>query len=203
MNRLDPDADVFLKSFIQNFKGKNYIKSAYQKLAWQALIQGNTEKYRAYMKILLKLGVMDIDEDAQAQKEAEENQVPNVFLLQARLLSDGGYYQRAVASIAAGTKTYISIKDQLEVTYRMGRISQEEGNYSKAESFYTSTLQLGKQYTYYFAANAALQLGLIWEQKKELKKARFYYQTCLNMKNHDYQHSIDQKAKAGLNRLDR
>jgi hypothetical protein len=201
MNRLDADADVFLKRFIQHFKGKNYIKSACQKLAWHALIQGDAEKYKSYMKLLLNQGSKDIDEDAQAQKEAEENQLPNVFLLKARLLSDGGYYQRAVASVAAGAKTYTTIKDKLEVTYRMGRINQEEGNDSKAVEFYSSTLQLGRQYTYYFAANAALQLGLICEQNKELKKARYYYQVCLGMKSHDYQHSIDQKAKAGLNRL--
>jgi len=49
--RLDEGAeDDFLK-FIKYQKGKSYIKEAYQKLAWNALIHGDEEQYKQYMAL--------------------------------------------------------------------------------------------------------------------------------------------------------
>jgi tetratricopeptide (TPR) repeat protein len=201
LNRLDADADVYFKTFIQNFKGKNFIKSACQKLAWHALIQGDTAKYRYYTKLVLSKGAADIDEDIQAQKEATSGEAPNIPLLKIRLLTDGGYYKKAIAVIAANKNAFVRLKDQLELSYRMGRICQEEGNTAKALEYYTSTVSNGKNFNFYFIANAALQLGILFEQTGNYVKARYYYEACLSMKNHEYQHSIDQKAKAGLSRI--
>jgi len=45
-------------------------------------------------------------------------------------------------------------------------------------------------------------MGLLYEEQKDDKKARYYYQQCLSMRRHDYQNSIDQKAQAAMERLD-
>jgi tetratricopeptide (TPR) repeat protein len=70
-----------------------------------------------------------------------------------------------------------------------------------AIEYYKLTLQAGEPYPYYFAASAALQLGLIYEQQKNPKQARFYFEKCISLKNHQYRNSLSQKAKAGINRL--
>lgn len=204
LNRLDKDADVYFEKFIKNFKGRNYIKAAYQKLGWYYLINGNIDMYKRYMTLVINHGHADIDEDIQALKEAQSGQIPHVVLLKSRLLSDGGYYQQAIVQIALNKNdSYLRLKDQLEVTYRMGRIYHELGNMEKAIEYYRQTLKNGQSFSYYYASNAALQLGLIYETHNNFSNALLYYNKCLSMKKHEYQNSIDQKAKVGVSRVSR
>jgi hypothetical protein len=46
-----------------------------------------------------------------------------------------------------------------------------------------------------------LQLGNIYEQRGNKPKAKEWYQKCLWLPPHDYRNSIEQKAKAGLERV--
>ena len=71
----------------------------------------------------------------------------------------------------------------------------------KAVTFYSYSLTKGKSQRYYYAANSALLLANIYEDKKDLSKAKEYYEQCLSLRHHDYQSSIDQKARAGLERV--
>jgi tetratricopeptide (TPR) repeat protein len=64
------------------------------------------------------------------------------------------------------------------------------------------TIKNGSESEYYYAANSALQLGLIYEKRKDYKKARIYYEKARSMENEEYKNSIDQKAKAGLSRIE-
>ncbi|MBK7970390.1 MAG: hypothetical protein IPK08_16405 [Bacteroidetes bacterium] len=67
--------------------------------------------------------------------------------------------------------------------------------------YYGQTYENGSSTTYYFAANAALLSAIIYEEQKQNKEAIEWYKKCLALRNHEYQNSIDQKAEAGLNRL--
>lgn len=202
LNRLDKDADLYLQKYLSSFMGKNYIKAAEQKLAWYYLLNGNKDKYKECMASCKIKGNNFIDEDKQAMKEAETQEVPNIILLKARLLCDGGYYQKALAQFQnTSLNDFPTLRDQFEVTYRVARIYHELGMTDNAINFYQETLKNAYRSPYYFAANAALQLGLIYEEKKDYDKARFYFEKCLSLRNHEYQNSLDQKAKAGLNRL--
>jgi hypothetical protein len=44
-------------------------------------------------------------------------------------------------------------------------------------------------------------MGYIYEKRKEKAKAIECYQACLDMKEHDYKNSLDQRAKAGIQRV--
>ena len=203
LNRLDFDCYKYFISFLTNFKGQNYIKAAYQKLAWFYLINDNTVKYNEKMGYVLTLGSSTIDEDKQALAEAESKAVPNICLLKARLLFDGGYYQKALDTLTEKTPDEFctSTKDYLEYIYRLGRIYDEWGYDTKAIPFYELTIKNGSASSYYFAANSSLHLGLIYENLKDTVKAKYYFALCSTMKNTEYKSSINQKAKAGLNRL--
>ncbi|MGE0635677.1 MAG: tol-pal system YbgF family protein [Bacteroidia bacterium] len=204
LNRLDMDADVYIKKYIDNFKGASYIKTAYQKLGWFNLLVGDNNAYRKNMEYVIVKGNDISDEDKQALKEAESGEVPNLKLLKARLLFDGGYYLQALTILVkeGNAKDFTSEKDQLEFTYRLGRIYHSWGKPDDAISYYEMTIKNGAKSSYYFAANASLQLGLIYEEKKDYKKAREYFERCPSFKNKEYRNSIGQKAKAGLNRIE-
>lgn len=203
LNRLDYDSYKYLYSFLLNFKGQNYIKAAYQKIAWYYLINNNISKYKEKMGYALTLGNSFVDEDRQAQTDAKSNTVPNIKLLKARLLFDGGYYQKALDLLIEKKPSdfCVSTKDYLEYTYRLGRIYDEWGFDTKAITFYELTIKNGSALTFYFAANSALHLGLIYENLGNKEKAIYYYKLCPGIKNTEYKTSINRKAKAGLNRL--
>ena len=203
LNKLDPGADRYFIRFLKNFRGINYIRSAYQKLAWTCLLAGDTVKYREYTKKILTRGGSLFDTDVQALREAESDFIPNVVLLKARLLSDGGYYDRALdlllgnrlSSFVAGQK------DLVEYHYRLGRIYQGLGSDDHALRCFGETIRLGKGLPWYFAANAALQSGLIEEQRGAFREAEQYYSMVLSMNYSEYKTGLDQKARAGLKRV--
>ena len=95
----------------------------------------------------------------------------------------------------------LSYRDKLEYTYRYGRLFHKTGDLEKGILNYQATIQNGEQSHYYYAANSALMLGLLYEEQKDFNNARIYYKKCLAMRKHDYQNSLDQKAQAGLERL--
>jgi hypothetical protein len=202
LNRLDKEAEVWFLRYVNNFKGNSFIKSAYQRLAWIALINGDEDGYKKYMQRVLLLGNTAIDGDKQALKEANTGKIPNTKLLKARLLSDGGYYAEAQSVLSSVTKT--DLKDSNEITeyrYRLARNNHKWGKTALAKADYEQTIILGENQKWYYAANSALQLALIHETEGNADEARFYFEKCLSMDYDEYRTSISQKAKAGLLRL--
>ncbi len=203
LNRMDKDANVPIERFLAGFKGKNYIKSAWQKLAWFQLVNGNEHGYADCIGRCKTEGNNFVDEDRQAQAEAESGIKPNIILLRSRLLTDGGYYNKAISQFAGSSmKDFPSLRDKLELPYRLARIYHKKKDFEKAIHYYEQTLKNGASQSYYFAASSALQLGIIYENKKDFPKAREYYMKCLTLKNHEYKNSLDQKAKAGVMRTE-
>ena len=201
--KFDDEAIVFFEKYLNEFQGKNYQKSAYRKIAWYYLINGNKNKYFENIEKVKFCGRTFVDADKQAQKEAEGNITPNVVLLKARLLFDGGYYQKALDQLNEPDTNFLqNIKDSLECEYRKARIYHKFTMTDEANFHYDNVLTKGSEYKYYFAANSALQLGFIYESLSEFGKAKSYYKKCLSLKYDEYKKSISQKAKAGLNRID-
>ncbi|HYV92969.1 MAG TPA: hypothetical protein VE978_14360 [Chitinophagales bacterium] len=202
LRRLDADANVQLEKFVQNFKGTNYLKDAYREIAWAYLLKGDEAKYHYFMAFCKQKGRLFTDADKDALDELNSGIPPNVLLLKARLLTDGAYFDRALQLLEGKTTDdFSSEKDKLEFTYRLGRIYDESDAPDKAIPYYKATLDRGASLSYYFAENASLQLAQIYEAGKDFEQARYYYSKCLSMKDNVYKTSIDQKAKAGLNRI--
>ncbi|MBN3035254.1 MAG: tetratricopeptide repeat protein [Bacteroidales bacterium] len=203
--RGDDDAVIYLLRFVINFRGINYIKAGYQKIAWFYLLRGDENKYTEYMNRVLDYGSSIVDDDKQAEREARKGPVPNTLLLRARLQFDGGYYEQAAATLLAGeAKKHIrDQRDTLEVLYRLGRIYHEWGKTEQAIPYYIQTIGRGAQSPHYYAANSALKLGNIYEERGMMEEALKYYKMVPQMKNEEYRNSISQKAKAGQNRLER
>ncbi len=202
LNLLEEDANQYLNTFVKNAKGKTAVKEAYQKLAWYQLIHGNEAGYWANIKLCKTQGGTVTDGDKAALREAKSGQKPEPNLLKARLLFDGGQYERALQSLQQKSSSDFAQKaHQLEYSYRLGRIYHKLNRNAEAANLYQQTINEGKDEDYMFACNSAFQLGSIYEQKGELQQAKNYYNLCLSMHPSDYVAGLHQKAKAGLNRI--
>ncbi|MBW4890384.1 tetratricopeptide repeat protein [Mucilaginibacter sp. HMF5004] len=201
MNRGDNDANNYFNKFIQEYKGVNYIKDAYLHLAWQCLLDSDIRRYNAFIVLVRSKGYLYNDKDKQALDEANDDPA-NVLLLRARLLCDGGYYNKALAVLANhGAGDFKLQRDKIEYYYRIGRIYDSMDNDDEALKFYTSAINIGKTSTYHYAASSAIRMGMIYEQKKDFTRARNAYQMISNFGTKQFKNSLEQKAKDGLNRI--
>ncbi len=202
LRRLDRDADAWLIQFLRQYKGRNFIKEAYQKLAWHALIHGDEKGYRRYMELCIERGFATSGSDRSALREARSGEPPHTALLRARLLFDGGYHQKAFDQLKKHPPaSFPTERHRVEYAYRMGRIHHALQQLDEAMQYYESALRQGSSQGYFFACNACLQMGLIYEKRSQKDKAREYFQRCLSLESDEYETELHQKAKAGLNRL--
>lgn len=199
--RGDNDANVYLASFVKDYKGINYVKDAYLKLAYYYYVRGDDSKYDLFLKQVKSQGNTYDEKDKQALKEANEA-APDIDLLKARLSFDGGYYSKALTHLADKDAGDFKLqRDRIEFYYRLGRIHDESGRDSEAVANYQKAINEGKATSYYYAANAALSIGQIYEAKNDKTKAASFYKQAIAMKNHEYENSIESKAKDGLKRM--
>lgn len=201
LRRLDADAAPYFQAYLRRYRGRNFVKEAYQKMAWQALLSGDQSGYRKHMEYCLTRGYATAGGDKNAQREAKAGHAPNLSLLQARLLFDGGYHEKGYALLAAQSGATYQGRDALEYTYRLGRLCHGKGDAAQALEYYQKTINAGKDSPHYFACNAALQMGLLYESRGQRKQAAAAFQQCLALKPDEYRTGLHQKAKAGLARL--
>jgi tetratricopeptide (TPR) repeat protein len=202
LNKLDSNADVYIKKFLADNKGRSYQKEALRKLAWFNLIYDNPSMYKKNMQQILTLKDAPSDEDKSAQKEAQQNYLPNKELLKARILFDGGYFDNALTTMNTVKPALLTDnRSKVEYYYRYARIYHELGEENNAVKFYLLTIQKGQLYDYYFAANSCIKLANIFELQNKKKNAILYYQKAMNLDKDEYNNSINAEAKAGLNRL--
>ena len=192
-----------LYQFVTVFKGKYYVKEALYKMALSYYLQNNLEKARAAKAAIPNYGAKTTDADKQAERLSKRQDWPAKNVVEAKELFDGGFYQEALSKlINQKPETYTNPVDRVEYYYRMGRIYDETNFPEKAISFYKYAIVLGRNREEYFASRAAFQMGLIDEKQGNKTEALKCFKDCISMKNHDYKASIDQQAKAAINRLE-
>ena len=202
-NKINPNAVKHFENYVRSFKGQNYIKSAYLRISWHYLLQEDFDNFKLAQANIYHFGITLVDGDKEAQKAFEKRSQPHPQLLKSRLLFDGGYYQKALKSLKKIDNPMLLSNDKyiIEYYYRKGRIYDEMQNIGLAKDNYKKTIDLGQNANYFFAAKSALQLALIHEKNAENKKAIYFFNKCIAMQDHEYEQSLEQKAKAGLNRL--
>jgi hypothetical protein len=201
LNKLDFSGEAHIRKFLQLNKGVNYIKDANLHLAWIALLSGDTGAYKGYILKVKSIGYTYGEKDKQALNEAAAP-APDKTLLKARLLFDGGYYTKALGLLSeASSSGYVSAKDKVEYSYRLGRVNDALGNDDKALQNYQQTINIGKGMKYYYAATAAVNMGRIYSRKGNMLNAKKAFNIALGMKDHEYENSIEAQAKDGLKKL--
>jgi hypothetical protein len=199
--RMDTDANVNLAKYINEYKGTSYIKDAYLKLAYFFLLRNDETKYKYYLTQVRTRGYATDEKDKQALKEANDTR-PDIDLLRARFYFDGGYFTKALAELRDEKVNDFKVpRDKIEFYYRLGRVYERLDTPNDAIVNYQKAIVLGKNTTYYFAANSALSIGGIYEKRKDNAKAASFYRQAIDMKNHEYESSIETQAKDGLERI--
>jgi tetratricopeptide (TPR) repeat protein len=201
LQRLDADADEPLRAFLVDHPGLSYRREAMQKLAWCALINNDNAGYEIYMDRCKMEGSAVTESDKYALVEAQKSRVPHIELLKVRLLSDGGYYLKALEVLESFDYGLLDDDDQLEFRYRAGRIYHHIGREYDALFSYKLAMSMGRNDKGYYACAAALYTGQLYEAKSEMVNAEQYYRICLGMSPEEYQSGLHQKAKAGLGRV--
>lgn len=199
--RLDPEAEIYLQRFLQQFKGRYYVKDALLRLAWFYYLRGNTSRAEAYKAQIPLRGSNDTDADKHALKEATKAGWPDTLLLRSRLLNDGGYHREALQVLLRKQPSDYQLPvQQVEYIYRLARIRDDMGDTAAAIRHYQEAYHKGRELKEYFAARAALQLGYIYENRRQCAMAITWFNRCMALSGHDFKNSLDQRAKAGIAR---
>jgi hypothetical protein len=202
LNRLDSDGDIFLKKFVTFSHNNSLKKDAYRRLAWHHLIENDTAKYLVYRNLSYKQNIDKDDEDQIADRQLSEGIYPHVTVLKARILFDGGYYEKAEHMIAEVNTSRINGPFQLaEYHYRFGRILQEQKKYAKAIESFNNSIRLAEPIDYYMAPYSSLQMGYINLKLGFTQTARYYFTKAMNYKNYNSKSYIHQKAKLALQQI--
>lgn len=200
--RLNPECAAHLENFAKRNTGRLFTKDALYKAALAWYLIGDKTRAEADKAAILHQGSLVTDADINAQRFAKEGRWPQPLLLRARLLTDGGYSNEALTTMrSVSGSTYAEQADRLEYEFRLGRALEETGDVATAVQCYQRVINTGKERSEDFAARSALQMAIIYEERKQAAEANQYYKICLSMRDHDYQNAIDQQAKAGLARL--
>ena len=191
--------------FLREYRGEYYRKDAAFKLYLAAWLGGAPAAAAAYRQQINQAGPLTIEEDAYAQRFYHDAQPLDPLLTRARLETDGGYYVPALSTLQLFRLTAATpVRDQLEAPYRRARVWQGLGRPDSARADYQRTLRrsaaLGEP-AYYFAPQAALQLGYLAQAAGQRPAAKAYFEQALAYPRHEYKNSTDQKAQLALRRL--
>jgi hypothetical protein len=190
--------------FLQLYRGQHYRKAAAFKLYLAAWLGGKQSAAEHYRQQINASGRTIVEEDTYAQRFFEEKSPLHPILTRARLQLDGGYYQEALTTLKTfSTNNRTLLRDQLEAPYRRARAYHGLNQLDSARYFYARTIALSNgQAPYYFAPQAALQLGYLCQSAGQTELARKYFRQALQYPKHEYKNSTDMKAKVALAELD-
>jgi hypothetical protein len=203
LNHLDKDAKVYLETFLNDYSVVDYKKAACNRLSYCYLLEGNLEKYEEYRAKVAVIGQDLRDRDREAILESSDLLIPHTGLLKARLLCDGGYFNKADSVMKSINPNSLNQPAyQLEYYYRKGRIFQLTGQPTLAIDEYNQAFDMGKTLPYTFATRSALQLGKIYEDMQNYPLAFQWYGNSLE--TYSSSHTTDgvqQMAEKGRDRV--
>ena len=189
--------------FISHQNGQNYIKDAWYKIGLCYWLNGNENDAHAVFREARSKGKEATEADKAAARSLADPQPPNVKLSRVRYLTDGGYYHEAGKLLASITSMDLAeVRDQAEYYYRKARLAHKTGKEEAVDS-YLETIRMTGQENWYFAPNACLQLGYLYQSRNMLAEAEEYFLRALAYKRHEYKNSIDSKARSALAQLGR
>ncbi|HNP07084.1 MAG TPA: tetratricopeptide repeat protein [Cyclobacteriaceae bacterium] len=192
------------QKFIVNYKSINFKKDAYYKISLCYWLQNKKEEAYKNFEIAKKTGKEVAEPDRYANSQLKESIFPNPKILKVRLYTDGGYYQEALSTLKAiNESTLTTEKEKTEYSYRKARLADKMGDPTTAKIYYIRTMKLAGTNPWYFAPNAALQLGYIAKTSNDIPTAKKYFELALSYKNYAYKNSIDSKAKSALDQLNK
>ena len=202
LRKLDGNAGYYILRYLENLQKDEYVKEMNYKLALVSLIEGNRLKYTEYCGIVQNEG-KDINErDREALYDASLDYFPDVNLVKARILIDGGYIEKAEIELQKFDNNADNLLVyKLEYLFLNAKLFTETGNKHIAINKFKEVIDLGENEDYYFASEAALRLANIYESKGENELAKKYFSKSIKLYKNNYYEYIEDKAVKGLKRV--
>lgn len=188
-----------LQEFLEKYKGHDYRKVAWHKLAMHYYLRGEEDLMEISLKGLLRDGALLTDPDRQAYSELSKLRDYHPLLLKSRLKFDGGYYQKAMEVLQGFAPVHEH--QGIEYEYRMARILHRTGNEDEAIAKYMEVIKIGNAGKHYFPAYSSLQIATIYRDRKEGKQAAEFYHLALRLNRGEYKRTIDWEARRNLRQL--
>ena len=189
-----------LTFFIEKYKGKNYIKGSYHKIALAYYFLNNEKEQMKAYQAIDENGWELLDEDKYAQEFYKKGKWPNRYLAKSRYYSDGGYFDKALFELNG--KKFNTEEENIEMNYRLGRIHDLKKNYDKAIEYYSLASNNENNSNSYYAPNACLKAAIIYLNNNNKTEAKKLLHKSIAYKNHAYENSIEMKAKSLLKTLE-
>ncbi len=190
------------QKFIRGYRSQSFKKDSYYKIALCYHLQGDEVNARKNFEVAKTTGRTSADPDKYASAMLADDVFPNAKILKIRFYTDGGYYKEAREAVKAVTSADLTNeKDATEFAYRKGRLAHKTQDIPAAKTLYLQTIEKTGDRPWYFAPNAALQLGYISQAQGDLVAAKKYYEKALSYKRYEYKNGIDSKARFALDQL--
>ena len=192
----------YYQKFLKGYRSQSFKKDAHYKIAVCNWLLNNDAEAKIYFEKDKIVGRDQADPDKNAAMQLVENKFPNKKLLKVRYSTDGGFYSEAQLAVQSIHFTELhSLKEQTEYFYRLARLAHKTEEFSVAKIYYEETIKLSKENPWYFAPNAALQLGYIYRDQKDFEKAKKYFELAMSYRKHEYKSSIDTKSRSALDQM--
>lgn len=204
LNKLEPDANMYLERFLSNSNSKNYSREISLKLAHYYLINGNKDKYEYYIDKVDEYPKAKTDGDREADVEIERPYPPNLELLKTRYLVHGGYYTRASTLLNnIEEDKLINPAYSNEFNLYKAIIYFHEDSHDKAIEYCKKVIENGSNCDEHFASQAALLAGKICFEEGNFNESNNYLKLAKSIKgqNDVYIEVIHKKANNMLNKL--
>jgi tetratricopeptide (TPR) repeat protein len=199
--QLNPNAKKYLAIYKEN-QPKEPNLNAERSLYWYYIITNQQFQAETQRQTIITTAQITNNEQARyIMHELEADNPPNIHLLKARLLTNGGYYQDALKQIKLYVNNSKNPRQNTEYHYRKARIMEKLGNTETAKIDYKKAILSGKDQSWYFAPQASLNLGKIYNSENKKDLAKHYFKLCLKINNSLYKESINREAKRNLKQI--
>jgi hypothetical protein len=201
LRKLDPEAGFYLKKYLEMYKANDYRKEINYKLATFYLINGNKLKFEIYKELTCEEGDHVTERNREATYDCELDYIPDPELVKAKLLIDGSYLERFREILDAyPVRPNTFLPYVLEYDLLLARYKKRTGKITEATALFKKVIDKGEDEDYYFAAEAAMYLGKIYEKKNKTQAIR-YYEMAMDLYDSDYYEYIDDLSRKALKRL--
>ena len=198
----DPKAGYYLLRYLSHLQKKEYLKEMNYNFALFYLLKGDREKYNKYCVVVRNEGMVLNERDREALYDAGLDYPPDVNLVKARLSLDGGYPDAFTKAMSAFESNHTKILPyEIEWHFLNGRYAALIANYPLALAEFKKTIDLGENLDYYFASEAALRLGDVYQKIGQVSLARECYKTSVRLYKKEYYEYIEDKATKAINNL--
>ncbi|MEM9390397.1 MAG: tetratricopeptide repeat protein [Bacteroidota bacterium] len=194
-----PAAIRAYQKFLKFSRGASNIKDAYFKLGVIHYLTNSPDSVKFYFDKAQQNGERKSEADKHAAKVLSNDRLPHPLIVKLRISTDGGYFKKASQLIkSADNLEFEHFNDKLEFEYRRARLYHKQDSIEQAIDSYRTVIQRSPAKGYYYAPNACLQLGLIYNELDDHVMAREYLTRVSTYSKHEYKSSLDQKAKTIL-----